>query len=109
MWKEKFEQEGACFFECIIFKSFSEVFICLARPFAVKNFIKLIMIKNMYFYNGNSSKELEIPTNIGSDGHSDFAKVQIAFAVSVLTITEKWDSHHMIFSVPEFFMCYKGQ
>jgi len=56
MWKDKFEQEGACFFECIIFKSLSEVFIRLARPFAVKNLIKLSMTKNMYFYKGNSSK-----------------------------------------------------
>lgn len=60
MWKEKFEQEGACFFECIIFKYFSEVFICLARPFAVKNFIKPSMIKNTYFYSSNSSKELKL-------------------------------------------------
>lgn len=74
MWKDKFEQEGACFFECIIFKSLSEVFIRLARPFAVKNLIKFSMIKNMYFYKGNSSKELEIATNIESDGHSDFAE-----------------------------------
>lgn len=74
MWKDKFEQEGACFFECVIFKSLSEVFIRLARPFAVKNLIKLSMIKNMYFYKGNSSKELEIATNIESDGHSDFAE-----------------------------------
>lgn len=112
MWKEKFEQEGACFFECIIFKSLSEVFICLARPFAVKNFIKLSTIKNTYFYNGNSSKELEIATNIESDGHSEFAEAQIACAVAVLTITENRDSQHMarvIFPVPEFFMCYEGQ
>lgn len=74
MWKDKFEQEGACFFECIIFKSLSEVFIRLARPFAVKNLIKLSMIKNMYFYKGSSSKELEIATNIESDGHSHFAE-----------------------------------
>lgn len=74
MWKDKFEQEGACFFECIILKSLSEVFICLAKPFAVKNLIKLSTIKNMYFYKGNSSKELEIATNIESDGHSCFAE-----------------------------------
>lgn len=49
MWKDKFEQEGACFFECIIFRSLSEVFIHLASPFAVKNLIKLSAIKNMYF------------------------------------------------------------
>lgn len=63
----------------------------------------------MYFYNDNSSKELEIPTNIGRDVHSDFVKVQIAFAVAELSITEKGDSHHVIFSVQEFFICYKGQ
>lgn len=44
MWKDKFEQERACFFECIIFESLSEVLICLARPFAVKNLIKLSTI-----------------------------------------------------------------
>lgn len=112
MWKEKFEQERACFFECIILKYFSEVFICLARPFAVKHFIKLSTIKNMYFYSGNSSKELEIAANIESDGHSEIAEAQIACAVAVLTITENRDSQHMahvIFSVLEFFMCYKGQ
>lgn len=112
MWKEKFEQEGACFFECIIFKSLSEVFICLARPFAVRNFVKLSTIKNTYFYNSNSSKELEVATNIESDGHSDFGEVQIACAIAVLTITENGDSQHMahvILSVPEFFMCCKGQ
>lgn len=49
MWKDKFEQEGTCFFECIIFKSLSEVFIHLARPFAVKNLIKFSTIKNAYF------------------------------------------------------------
>lgn len=107
MWKEKFEQERACFFECIILKYFSEVFICLARPFAVKHFIKLSTIKNTYFYNGNSSKELEIAANIGSDGHSEIADAQNACAVAVLTITENRDSQHMardIFSSRVFYV-----
>lgn len=75
MWKDKFEQERACFFECIILKPLSEVFIHLARLFAVKNLIKLSTIKNTYFsFKDNPSKEMETTTNTESDGHSSFAE-----------------------------------
>lgn len=75
MWKDKFEQEGACFFGCIIFKSLSEVFICLARTSAVKNLIELNIIKSMYFCKDDSSKNMETATNIESDGRSDLVKM----------------------------------
>lgn len=73
MWKDKFGQEGACFCECIILKSLSEVFICLARFFAVKNLIELSIIKNTYFCKDDSSQNIET-INIESDGCSGFVK-----------------------------------
>lgn len=67
----------------------------------------------MYFYKDNSSEEcrMEMATNIESDGHSDFFKMWMTCTVAVSTNSDIRDSRHMghmIFAVPQPFVCYKG-
>lgn len=54
---------------------------------------------------------MEMATNIESDGHSDFFETWMTCAVAFLTNSDIRDSQHMahmIFEVPQPFMCYKG-